>query len=373
MASKRQTAAFTLIELLVVVAIIGLLMSILLPNLVCAREQARSAVCGNILRSFGFGLSSYSLEQQDWFPGINTTGANFAAGLLSSSDQRRFLQNPKQPVQTFDWMTPSISSSIEMGSDRAERFATLIKTFGCPSQRTVDIDDLFPPGLSGIPDAIDFRRFLERNNYQPLSYLMPVHFQYWGQRYRNTPIISGNIGSVSITVTAQVANASWEAYPNDYRSRISLVGDGSRKVMAADGMRYMDNTRSIDFDITPRPTFFGSFTSAGAWWAGSTAYGVRNGSDNWDGTRLTTGSPSGGANLALSYRHTCNRSELPTQARDNTGSINAVFFDGHVGRMNDRESRNIEYWYPKGSEARGPDSEGMTNFPATLNGRRIIN
>jgi len=65
--SSRRQWGFTLIELLVVVAIIALLVSILLPSLSKAREQAKAAVCGSQLRTFGHAMVYYE-DQFDSFP-----------------------------------------------------------------------------------------------------------------------------------------------------------------------------------------------------------------------------------------------------------------------------------------------------------------
>ena len=60
--------AFTLIELLVVISIIALLLSILMPALGRAREQARIVVCANNEKQIGTSLLMYAFENDDLFP-----------------------------------------------------------------------------------------------------------------------------------------------------------------------------------------------------------------------------------------------------------------------------------------------------------------
>ena len=60
--------AFTLVELLVVIGIIALLISVLLPSLNRARQQANLVKCQSNLRSVGQTLSIYYSENRNYLP-----------------------------------------------------------------------------------------------------------------------------------------------------------------------------------------------------------------------------------------------------------------------------------------------------------------
>lgn len=59
---------FTLVELLVVIAIIALLLSILMPSLKRAREQAKKVICSNNVHQNCVGLTLYAQDNADTLP-----------------------------------------------------------------------------------------------------------------------------------------------------------------------------------------------------------------------------------------------------------------------------------------------------------------
>jgi len=60
--------AFTLVELLVVIGIIGVLLSLLLPSIGRARQQATTVICAAHIRELCRGLINYSAENKGRFP-----------------------------------------------------------------------------------------------------------------------------------------------------------------------------------------------------------------------------------------------------------------------------------------------------------------
>jgi len=71
---------FTLVELLVVIGIIALLVSILLPALATAREQAQKTVCLSNLRSLGQAVAVYQAEHKGVFPPLSSWAAGTFGG-----------------------------------------------------------------------------------------------------------------------------------------------------------------------------------------------------------------------------------------------------------------------------------------------------
>lgn len=365
---RHPDTAFTLIELLVAVAVLALLLSILLPNLHQARQQSRAVVCAQRLHDFGIGLATYLNDNEEWLPGVNTSGVAVRTLDLLWPGDPDVLSRPDLPVQAWDWMTPLLAGKTDLPAVRALRFKFLLEQMRCPSQT-------FYSALYEEEGHSSDRRAFEANGpFRTVSYLMPAQFQFVGQNHKDDTLAYKHGSDYPRKVRGRAPPEPFEYINYDYLPRLDQVGQPARKVFAADGTRYLEcdgGTAGLDFDVYPYfessyPSrgLFGSFTDPAPWWCGSTAYGVEQGSLNWDNMVVDAGEyPRGhGRNLALSYRHCADPRAITSSARSNQGRINAVLFDGHVERLDDRRSREVELWYPAGTRIQSPE-EGMTRVP----------
>ena len=95
---------FTLIELLIVVAIIGILLTLLLPSLQKAREKAKIAVCMSNQKQIGSAMMSYAVRFDQTIPAADSHFPNLLVNteLLSVSRENSFAPN------SFDYRDEAI-------------------------------------------------------------------------------------------------------------------------------------------------------------------------------------------------------------------------------------------------------------------------
>jgi prepilin-type processing-associated H-X9-DG protein/prepilin-type N-terminal cleavage/methylation domain-containing protein len=123
----RRTA-FTLVELLVVIGIIALLISILLPSLGRAREQAKNIQCLSNLRQVGNAVQMFSQENKGyvvkaWFNG----GPRY----------NPYSANPSE--KTIEWRYPD-ANTWEWSYILSQYVGGSEGVFRCPSDNEPDAD-----------------------------------------------------------------------------------------------------------------------------------------------------------------------------------------------------------------------------------------
>lgn len=127
----KNSKAFTLIELLVVIAIIALLLSIIIPAVRKAKEQARLVICGSNQRQIVQAVQVYQADNESLPPAISGLQANPFNGTVTTN-----------PSEVTHWHRPtamsySINDPYALNGGHHARYMLPyleeVDVFNCPS------------------------------------------------------------------------------------------------------------------------------------------------------------------------------------------------------------------------------------------------
>ena len=180
--SSLQRRGFSLIELIVVIAIIGILLSLLLPAVQNAREAARRSACSNNLRQLALAMRSYEATYGH-FP-----SGGWGYGWTADPDRGK---EEDQPGNWLFGLLPQIEmiTLYELGRDgdsdnwtptqlsgAKQRIMTPIPTVVCPSRRGAIAFDTSFHGGSHTPRGSEPCERQVRGDYAACSGNMIVEY-----------------------------------------------------------------------------------------------------------------------------------------------------------------------------------------------------
>jgi prepilin-type N-terminal cleavage/methylation domain-containing protein len=222
MIRKNRPAGFTLIELLVVISIIALLVSILLPALGAARDQAKFTVCKVHLGGLGKAAILYTIDQKDLFPAPREDNYAFMNEKGGPNNQEDF-------ASFYNYFEPG-SGTTEGGQSH---LGYLILT-GILEQAS---NLVFCPSFHGILNPDGSRKVIPYDAWNSLG--NPAHWNYIGINAAPSPGIP-NHEKIRMR-TSHEAKIGWMNMRISYGTR-NMYYLGYKKIsMAKSNMSYISD------------------------------------------------------------------------------------------------------------------------------------
>lgn len=327
--SRSATRGFTLVELLVVIGIIALLISILLPALNKAREQANSARCASNMRTAMQALHLYTTQYRGWLPGPTTSGAVWKSGGAAIGANDTSLDTT--PLQNMDWVSPTYGLTFKWPENDYQRLRTILNVdLKCPTN-SIAFNSIYAG--NGLPYT--------SGDLTYASYSAVIQFHAFPSKDSSytTPPVSN--GLPPIVGDMYAPNNGGLRPPTGYAPMLTKVGPAASKVFLIEGARYVPliNEGSfnaagggdVSFNAIRYQRQGGNFMIGGPYqpW-GDTPYQLYEGNS----LAYTTKKLSPVARN-LAWRH--------------AGKMNLAFFDGHVELRAPADSIQVDLYVPRGT------------------------
>ena len=319
------------------ISIIALLISILLPSLKRAREQAKQVKCTANLKQITTGSTTYRAEYNGWFAGSPATTGQQLFPRGGAAPPAEAVNTPGEVVQVWDWAGPIAAQGVALHWHRAERWRATVITgmFECPNNQFIAAPWPGGTGPEGGHDGFGPQRMV---SYTTMRAMMTRHDknadpsdppQVYVQYFHGQ--VGGN-----------------EYPPESYEPRIERIVSPSEKIFLADGARFTTEEGVIDYDYDWKATAGGGFASE-----------APTAPDEYHRSYKRSAVAPSFAKYA--YRHA------------NGGILGLVtaYFDGHAEWMSEAQSRWPAPWWPKSTELpRSEMNEETMNLTRPYQNRR---